>query len=211
MLRELKCLRVHQCTLKCTKKHRNVNIFSKNLTFHFLHFSAQLVQIRTPRCTEVFKWKCHEHRRNICANVYVLKRSHTSPQAAAGLVAAGRILGNQAPLSARALASRLHRPCQIYSGPIGPGPLRRARDDSIWLAPVAEHSLSRRGVRSPGHAWKWEQALLHQFVGHDMVVRPNSHRAGWWVSALLCIFDIRPKILCTPVYFFMVLCTLISG
>ncbi len=71
--------------------------------------------------------------------------------------------------------------------------LQRARDDSIWLAPGAELSLSLRGVRS--HAWNWEQALLHQFVGHDMVVRPKPHRAGWWVSAPLCIFDIRPKII----------------
>jgi hypothetical protein len=38
--------------------------------------------------TEVHKTKCYEHRRTLCANAYVLKKFHTLPQAAAGLVAA---------------------------------------------------------------------------------------------------------------------------
>ncbi len=57
-----------------------------------------------------------------------------------------------------------------------PWSLRHARDDSIWLAPAAGVSWSSRGLWSPGHAWQREQALLHQFIGHNMIVRQNQHR-----------------------------------
>ena len=53
------------------------------------------------------------------------------PQAAARLVAAGRLHGHQAPLSAGAKAGRLYCAYSEHSGPISAGPLQRARDHPV--------------------------------------------------------------------------------
>ena len=55
-------------------------------------------------------------------------KSHSTSQATAGLVAAGRLHGHQAALSAATATCRLHCTNPEHSGPLGAGPLRRARN-----------------------------------------------------------------------------------
>ena len=55
-------------------------------------------------------------------------KSHSTSQATAGLVAAGRLHGHQAALSAATATCRLHCTYPEHSGPLGAGPLRRARN-----------------------------------------------------------------------------------
>ena len=58
--------------------------------------------------------------------IFFCTDSHSFSQATAGLVAAGRLHGHQAALSAANATCRLHCTYPEHSGPLGAGPLRRA-------------------------------------------------------------------------------------
>ena len=60
--------------------------------------------------------------------IFFCTKSHSISQATAGLVAAGRLHGHQAALSAATATCRLHCTYPEHSGPLGAGPLRRARN-----------------------------------------------------------------------------------
>ena len=60
--------------------------------------------------------------------IFFCTNSHSISQATAGLVAAGRLHGHQAALSAATATCRLHCTNPEHSGPLGAGPLRRARN-----------------------------------------------------------------------------------
>ena len=60
--------------------------------------------------------------------IFFCTKSHSTSQATAGLVAAGRLHGHQAALSAATATCRLHCTYPEHSGPLGAGPLRRARN-----------------------------------------------------------------------------------
>ena len=60
--------------------------------------------------------------------IFFCTNSHSISQATAGLVAAGRLHGHQAALSAATATCRLHCTYPEHSGPLGAGPLRRARN-----------------------------------------------------------------------------------
>ncbi len=123
-----KCARCAQCAhctlrLKCTQTVHQVHecahlkvVTSKQLPFaHFVHTRAHSAQ----RYTKTFL---------MSTNIFFCTNSHSISQATAGLVAAGRLHGYQAALSAATATSRLHCTYPEHSGPLGAGPLRRARN-----------------------------------------------------------------------------------
>ena len=68
--------------------HQNVSFFSKKLTFHFLHLFVALFALLYYKCTLKNDEQLRSHQNSLGKIVNVM------PQAAAGLVAAGCLLGN---------------------------------------------------------------------------------------------------------------------
>ena len=90
------------------------------------HFLDSLTYIHLSSVSQFSVHQCAHitYQTNICAPMCsCINKSHSILQAAAGLVAAGSLLGNKAPLSTRATASRIHCSCQSHFGSIGTGPL----------------------------------------------------------------------------------------
>ena len=124
------CARCAQCahcsfSLKCTQ------------TVHQVHECAHLIgvtlkQHRVAHCVHTCASALSAQGYTIfflmSTLIFFCTKSHSTSQATAGLVAAGRLHGHQAALSAATATCRLHCTYPEHSGPLGAGPLRRARN-----------------------------------------------------------------------------------
>jgi hypothetical protein len=104
-------------------------------TVHQVHECAHLIvvtskQLRVAHCVHTCAPSAQGYTILFLMStlIFFCTKSHSTSQATAGLVAAGRLHGHQAALSAATATCRLHCTYPEHSGPLGAGPLRRARN-----------------------------------------------------------------------------------
>ena len=123
-----KCARCAQCAHSTLCAPGAQNVPQVHECAHLIVVTSK--QLRVAHCVHTCAPCAQGYTKTFLMStlIFFYTKSHSTLQATAGLVAAGRLHGHQAALSAATATCRLHCTNPEHSGPLGAGPLRRARN-----------------------------------------------------------------------------------